>query len=186
MDEKKKAEEAAAAKVAADAAAATAKAEADAKALAEAGAPAAEIAAKEAEIRKLTEDRDNYRAVALKRLGKLPGDGKLLDGEGSKEIASMIEEQVRAALIDRELDRTVKERDDKITALAKENSELRLAMNNRPGNGLGGGGSGAGVDVKDNVFSETQITEMTKRAQRLKMDPVTYIAKAKSVILSRR
>ena len=36
------------------------------------------------QIVKVTEERDNYKAVALKRLGKLPGDAEFLDKDGKE------------------------------------------------------------------------------------------------------
>lgn len=184
MDDKQKAEAAAAAaKVEADAAAA--KADADAKALADAGAPSAEIAAKDAEIKKLTEERDNYKTVALKRLGKLPADGEFLDGEKGKDVQASIEDAVKVALLDKEIARVQKEKDDKLAAALKENSELRLAAKNRPQGSIGGSGGGSGPEVKDNVFSEAQLAELRVRATRLKLNPEKYIEAAKANILSR-
>jgi hypothetical protein len=134
------------------------------------------ITAKDEEISKLKEERDNYKNVALKRLGKLPGDANFIAGEKT-ELS--VEEQVRLALLDKEIEKTQKEKDEKIRLMAKENSELKLALKNHPSQGLGGGDGGSSVTVKDNVFSEAQIADLTKRALRLKADPQKFIESAK-------
>lgn len=130
------------------------------------------------------EERDNYKNVALKRLGKLPGDADFLAKDGNGELT--VEEQVRLALLDREVEVARKEEKIATDKLIKENSELRLALKNQPGSGLGGGSSETGPEVKDNVFSETQLADLRKRAERLGADPEKFIAKAKDTLLARR
>ncbi len=143
------------------------------------------ITAKDGEIAKLKEERDNYKEVALKRLGKLPADSKFL-GEEGKEIESIIEEKVKASLLDKEIARKEQEKQSEITRLAKENSELRLALKNRPSAGIGGGG-GENLEVKDNVFSEQQLSDLKKRAERLKVKDVNaFIEKAKQNLINHR
>jgi len=131
-------------------------------------------------------DRDNYKTVALKRLGKLPGDAEFLAKEGEDGELS-VEERVRIALLDREVEGAKQAEKIATDKLLKENSELRLALKNQPGSGQGGSGSSAGPEVKDNVFSEAQIVELRKRAERLKVPDVeAFIAKAKENILKSR
>jgi len=141
------------------------------------------IAEKDAKFNKVIEERDNYKAVALKRLGKLPGDADFLnsDVEGLS-----VAEQVKLALLDREVEKAQKEKDEENRKLVRENSELRLALKNRPGASLGSGEGTSGPEVKDNVFSASQIDELTKRATRLKADPVKFIEQAKKNFLARR
>ena len=90
------------------------------------------------------------------------------------------------ALLDREVEIVRTEKDLAEAKLIKENSELRLALKNQPGATLGGSGSGTSMDVKDNVFSEAQLVDLRKRAERLKTDPEQFIANAKANILARR
>lgn len=132
---------------------------------------------------KAEEDRDNYKAVALKRLGKLPGDEEFIQRDGSAELS--VAEQVRIALLDREVEEVRKAEKVENARLIRENSELRLAAKNRPGASLGGD-SGGGTDVKDNVFSPAQIVELRARAVRLKADPEKFIENAKSNLLKRQ
>ncbi len=179
MDEKEKARlEAEAAKKLADEAALK-----DAEAAEIAAAEAAE-AAKDEEIRKLREERDNYREVALKRLGKLPADSEFL-GEGGKEINAIIEDKVKEALINKEIDAKERNKDETLRKLTRENAELKLAIKNRPGSPVGGG-NGDSLEVKDNVFSEAQLVALRETATRLKADPEKFIANAKANFLAKR
>ena len=186
MDEKEKA--AAAAALAADEAAkaaqveAEAKAAADAKALEEANAGAVALAAKDEQIKKLTEDRDNYKKVALKRLGKLPGDASFVAGE---ETELSVQEQVRLALLDNEIERAQQDKDGEIARMAKENAELKLSLRNRPGGSIGAD-AGATTTVKDNVFSDAQIAELTQRAKDRGYDVDKFIAAAKKNVSALR
>lgn len=128
-------------------------------------------------------DRDNYKTVALKRLGKLPADAEFLDKEGKADLT--VEEQVRIALLDREVEAAIKAKDVATDKLIKENSELRLSLKNQPGSGLGSGGSEVGPEVKDNVFSEAQLVDLRKRAALIGADPEKFIAKAKENLARR-
>lgn len=142
------------------------------------------IAAKDAEIARLTEDRDNYKNVALKRLGKLPGDAEFIGNKGNGELS--VEEQIRLALLDKEIEATKKSKEVETARIVKENAELRLALKNRPGASIGGG-SGTELEVKDNVFSEAQLADLKKRAERLKVKDVNaFIETAKQNFLKRR
>lgn len=188
-EEEKKA---AALKVAKDAedaeAAKQAEAEADAAKKAEEAAAIKEAVDKVAErdeyIKKIEEERDNYKKVALKRLGKLPGDADFLEGIDEK-TGLTVEEQVKKTLLDRELDKAEQEKNTELQRLARENAELRLAAKNRPGGATIGSSSGNSAEVKDNVFSAEQLAALSERAKVLKLDPATFIATAKKNFLSR-
>ena len=170
-----------------------AKAAADAKAKEEANKGAAEItpveevdlvALKDEEIAKLREERDNYKEVALKRLGKLPADSEFL-GESGKDINSLIEDKVKEALVNKEINSKEREKEDLYKKTLRENSELKLALKNRPGGSIGGE-SGAGVEVKDNVFSPEQIMALKAKATRLHADPEKFVENAKKNLLNRK
>jgi hypothetical protein len=137
----------------------------------------------EEEKAKLIEERDNYKNVALKRLGKLPGDAEFMgvDKEGELSVA----EQVRLALLDREIELTNKAKEDEAKRLARENAELRLALKNRPQGSIGGEG-GASVESKDNVFSAEQIAALKAKAILLKADPEKFIERAKQNLKARQ
>lgn len=143
------------------------------------------IAEKDKQIAKLTEDLGNYKTVALKRLGKLPGDADFVAGVDEK-TGLTVEETVRKTLIEQNLIKTEEERNAEITRVVRENNELKLALKNQPKAALGGGGSGTDLEVKDNVFSEAQLNELRKTATRLKADPEKFIEAAKKKILDRR
>ena len=130
---------------------------------------------KDEEIAKLTQERDNYKAVALKRKGKLAEDDEFFAKEGLDEI---IKDKVAEALAEKEISRAQAEKEAQLKQIIKENSELKLALKNKPGNSVGGG-SGATVEVKDNVFSAEQLVELKKKAIRLKVDPDKFIESAK-------
>jgi hypothetical protein len=136
----------------------------------------------EEEVEKLKKERDNYKNVALKRLGKLPSDAEFLDGENE---GLSVKEQVKLALLDRELEIKQKAINDENQKLRKEVSELKLALKNRPGESMGSEGSTI-VTVKDNVFSEDQIKQLEKRAKTLGLDPKGYVEKVKKNFLNHR
>jgi hypothetical protein len=141
------------------------------------------IAEKDKEIAALKLERDNYRNVALKRKGKLPGDADFFAG-ADETTGLTVEETVKQTLIEQELSRKEGEKDSVARQLAKENSELRLALKNRPGESLGGDAGGSS-ESKDNVFSDAQIKDLTARALRLKVDPKDYIASFKEKLAAR-
>lgn len=147
------------------------------KALAEANDP---LKKKDEEILRLKEDRDNYKAVALKRLGKNPNDAEFL---GNSELS--VADQIKLALLDKEIDIAEKGKDEEIKGLTRKVSELTLALKNRPNPAIGGDG-GTGTEVKDNVFSAEQITLLKQKATRLKMDPDKFVENAKKNFLAKR
>jgi len=132
------------------------------------------------EIVRLSEERDNYKAVALKRLGKLPGDAEFLDKNGDGDLS--VAEQVRIQLLDREIEKTKAAEKAEIERIRKENAELRIALKNKPGSSIGGD-SGAGTTVKDNVFSESQLAVLRAKALKLKADPEKFIERMKENLL---
>jgi hypothetical protein len=133
-------------------------------------------------LAKAEAERDNYKNVALKRLGKLPGDAEFVAGE---ETELSVQEQVRLALLDREVEITKNEERQAKEKLIKENTELRLALKNQPNQTLGGTGSGATVEVKDNTFTEAQLADLRARATRLNADPEKFIERAKQNLKNR-
>lgn len=143
------------------------------------------ITEKDKVIGKLSADLENYKNVALKRLGKLPGDADFVAGIDEK-TGLTVEETVRKTLVEQNLIKTEEERNSEIARVVRENSELKLALKNQPTNGLGGGGSGNDLKVTDNVFSDAQLTDLRKRAAILKADPEKFIESAKNNFLARR
>lgn len=150
---------------------------AELKAQEEAALAADPVAQKDAEIAKLIEERDNYKKVALKRLGKLEGDEAFMAGD-KDEKGLTVAEQVREELLKKEISIKEQEREAEVKRILRENNELRLALKNRPDNGVGGG-SNSGAEVKDNVFSQSQTDALIARAKKLGIDPEKYVARAK-------
>lgn len=158
----------------------------DAEALAAAETEASKsIDERDAKIKKLEEERDNYKAVALKRLGKLPADAEFLDENADPETGLTVKEIVKNTLLEREIALAKAEKELEVKRLARENAELRLALKNRPDGGMGSA-SGESAEVKDNVFSSQQIAALTARAKVLKIDPQKYIEKAKQNLSKNR
>lgn len=184
MDEKEKAAQAA---KEAEAAAAVAKQQAEdkAKAEVEAETQAAVDAqkAKDDEIAQLKEERNNYKNVALKRLGKLDGDAEFLGAD--KDSGMTVEEIVKTTLLQREIDSKEKDREAENRRLVKENTELKLSLKNRPGDSIGSSSGGSTTEVKDNVFSEAQLVVLREKAKSLGADPEKFIEKAKQNLLAR-
>ena len=141
------------------------------------------LKAKDDEIAKLREERDNYKNVALARKGKLSADDDFFKKEGVEEF---IEDRVKTILADKELNKAQIERDNELRRIVKENNELRLAIKNRPGSSIGGETGGGSVEVKDNVFSAEQLRALEEKAKRLKADPQKFIDNAKRNFLNRR
>lgn len=136
------------------------------------------LAEKDAQIAKLTGERDNYKTIALARKGKLPADSELL-GEDFDEL---VKAKVQEALVNTEINRLDSEKKAETAKILKENTELKLALKNRPGSGLGSD-SGTAQEVKDNVLTEAQIEALKQRAIRLKADPEKFVERAKQNLL---
>lgn len=128
------------------------------------------------QLAKAIEERDNYKTVALQRKGKLPGDTEFFKEGNEGELS--VAEQVRIALLERDVEKQLEAERQAQAKLIRENNELRLALKNRPGSSIGGD-SGSSSDVKDNVFTPAQIEALRAKAIRLKADPEKFIQNAK-------
>lgn len=136
-----------------------------------------ELTQRDEEIAKLKDELNNYKNVALKRLGKLPGDVDFIEEDSSK-TGLTIEEIVKRTLLDREITKKEQEKEQEMRRIIRENTELKLSLKNKPGNGVGSD-SGQGNAVKDNTFSQVQLDSLNARAKLLKLDPVKFIEKTK-------
>ncbi len=144
------------------------------------------IAEKDAQILKLTQDLGNYKNVALKRLGKLPGDADFVQGADTT-TGLTVEETVRKTLLEGEYAKLTAEKDSEVTKLKRTVSELQLALKNRPETSIDGGNSSSTVVTKDNVLTESQEKEILARAARLKVkDPQAFLEQAKKNLLQKR
>ena len=132
------------------------------------------IVLRDERIAKLEEERDNYKNVALKRLGKLPGDADFMDEEASKSGLT-VEEIVKNTLLEREIAREKSDKDLEIKKILRENAELRLSLKNRPVESVGVSSSGTSAETKDNSLSPSQIDQLNDRAKKLGLDPVKLL-----------
>lgn len=143
------------------------------------------IAEKDAQIVKLKEDLNNYRNVALKRLGKLPGDQDFVKG-ADETTGLTIEETVRKTLLEGEYAKLTSDKDLDIAKLKRELSEAKLALKNRPETSIGGGDSSSTVVTKDNVLTPEMEQEIRNRAKRLGADEEKFLEQAKKNLLQKR
>lgn len=130
------------------------------------GAPTGEKSAEQllieanARIAKIAEERDNYKKGMLKAKGKIPDEEDEEEGPDVREIAR---QEALAVLADTDYVKATTERDTIISKIAKENAELRLALQNKPGTGIGSGSNQDTQKVKDNVLSEDQERDLRAR-----------------------
>ena len=87
------------------------------------------IAAKDAEIAKLAEERDNYRRGMLKAKGKLVEDVEPENEDDNSRVKRLVQE----ALYDEKIGKAQAEKDGLLTKISKENEELKNALRSRPG-----------------------------------------------------
>lgn len=90
----------------------------------------ATIAAKDAEIAQVREERENYRKGMLKAKGKLPEDVQV-DTEDSEDIDAKIDRKVQEKLLATKEAQLQAEKDAAYAAVLKRNKELEVALKNR-------------------------------------------------------
>lgn len=125
---------------------------------------AAEMAAKDAEIARVREERDNYKRGMLKAKGKVDDDD--LGEESTEDTMRRIarEEYLNTKEAQLMVDRKKAEE-----ALIKENSELRLAAKNKPATTTASGSSSARDESQivstpaEKFFSAEQLENIKKR-----------------------
>lgn len=121
----------------------------------------AELAAKDAIIAKISEERSNYKRGMLKAKGKLKDDFESSDEETEEErIARLVDERIS---LTREA-QALADREALIKKMAKENAELRTAVKNRSNMTPAGGSAGPESEKKnDNILSEDQLRDIKTR-----------------------
>ena len=121
------------------------------------------IAEKDSLITKLTKERDDFskgmnlwreRAKANREAG-IPMN--------EAEIEELAEKKAQEAILNSDLARLNREKDDLVTKTLKENAELRNALKNRPGPSAAQGGSGDKPDVKPEFFTKEQLDDLKAR-----------------------
>lgn len=123
-----------------------------------------------AKIVQLQLERDNYEhglKVArrkLKETEEVESEPFETSGLSREEIAQMVAQQVQEQLLASKETEAIKERDALVEKIAKENSELRLALKNRaPQIQTGSGSNQEKAEVNTGFWTPDQIAEMQKR-----------------------
>ena len=122
------------------------------------------LTAKDAEIAKVREEKDNYRRGMLKAKGKLPEeDDNSLNGE---DLDAKIDRKVQERLLATREAQVSAEKDALIMAMAKKTKELTLALKNR-GQVTSPSGAGSNQEQpegkKDNLLSNEQLNALKAR-----------------------
>lgn len=120
------------------------------------------IAQKDARIATQQDQIRNLNIALLKAKGKVPNDGSGMTPEQVEEIADA---QAKKTIAESELFQTIKEKDDLIKNVLKENKELKVAAQNRsqiaPPTALGGNQP---PDVSPpSFFTKEQEDELRKK-----------------------
>ena len=118
----------------------------------------------------LSIERDNYKLVALKRKGKLENDEDFFGQHDEKDVEAQVSREVALSQKERDVQRQIAAEKEARQKAEKKASELQLAIENQSKGAVGGGASGGGQEVKDAVFSETQLNEMNARWQKMGFD----------------
>jgi hypothetical protein len=84
------------------------------------------LAAKDAEISRLSDERENYRRAALK------AKGKYHEEDTPDDLDELIEKKVQEKLYDVQIVKAQQEKEAILQKTLRENAELRNAIKNRP------------------------------------------------------
>lgn len=120
------------------------------------------LIAKDAELKQISTERDNYRRGMLKAKGKLSEDEDEKNVEGGIELMRQIAREevlaTRESILSAEKDVLIKK-------IARENSELKLAMKNKSqvSNASQGASNEDKITVKDNILTDTQLKDLKTR-----------------------
>lgn len=115
------------------------------------------LQAKDAELEKIRQEKDNYKKGMLKAKGKLEDDD--IDSE---DMDSLIERKLNEKLLSSKEAQLAKEKDDAIKALVNRNKELETALKNRSqiSSGTGAGNSVETTPIADNKLSAEQVKSL--------------------------
>ena len=140
------------------------------------------LAAKDAEIAKLRDEKENYRKMGLKYKQASKEPEKDVDTESYEAIARRIAEETILNSREAQLDR---EKDDLIKATIRQNRELKLALANKAPIATSSPNQDMKVEVtKESYYSDDQLRELQRRAGILKnagvkIDEKTFIESVK-------
>lgn len=141
-------------------AAAARKAEEDAAEKSESEVLEEQLAAKDAEIAKLTEEKDNYKRGMLKAKGK-PAKDEEEDEDADEDIDTKIDRKVNERLLDTKISNAQADKDELLKKALARNKELETAIKNRSQISTSGQGSGSESKLtpKDAILSEEKIKQ---------------------------
>ena len=119
------------------------------------------LAQKDAEIAKIRDEKDNYRKGLLKAKGHLPEEDDNFSND--EDIDSKVSRLVQEQLLKTKEAQALAEKDTLISAMAKKNKELSLALKNR-GQVTNPSGQGSNQEMpespKDHILSNDQINAL--------------------------
>ena len=130
------------------------------------------LTSKDQEIANLIRDRDNYRTGLLKAKKELKEasqlgetDNTLNESVTKDDIAKIVEEKVQEQLMSLKIVQAEQEKERLLKQMAKELSEAKIALKNRPTNSpLSSGGNQEKPEANSKeYFSKEQIEELRKR-----------------------
>lgn len=130
------------------------------------------LKARDEKIAKLAQDRDNYRTGMLKykKLSEENPDDKSLDEERVKQM-------IREEMINSEIGRAQAEKDDLIEKMAKENSEMKIAIANKSQISNLPGGSSQGQETTVDKLTDEQKAHFERISKEIgvKIDPAKFL-----------
>lgn len=110
----------------------------------------------------IMEERDNYKTVALKRKGKLDNDEAFFGDHDESDIEKTVGAKVSLKQSQLETQRKIAQAEAEAKRAKDALAEVIRAQDNKPASPTGGGSEGGQV-VKDSVFSDEQLAELTDR-----------------------
>lgn len=133
----------------------------------------AELKARDEKIAKLSQDRDNYRTGMLKYKKEYEAnpDDKTLEEEKIRQI-------FKEELLNTDLARAMAEKDAFVQKIAKENQELKIAMQNKSQiSNMPGGSSQPENDTRVEQLTEEQRAHFEKISKEIgvKIDPAKFL-----------
>lgn len=116
------------------------------------------LAEKDAEIARLSLDKENYRKGMLKAKGKLKDDGTPEEEDIEEKIARLVDER----LLDTQFSKATAEKDQLIKDALARNKELELAIGNRSQivTTDSGSSSDSKFAIKDNTLSDAKLAAL--------------------------
>lgn len=125
------------------------------------------VAEKDSRINNLQDQVKNLNIALLKAKGKVPNDGTAMNPEQMEEIADAA---ARKAIVESELFQVVREKDDILRSVLRENKELKVAAQNRSqiASPTGAGGSQPSDTNPVSFFTKEQEESLRKKG----LDPV--------------